>query len=57
VQDIDKFKTVESLLAKAFGEWRPAFIALEVPCPSAVSGVIVSMTAIAWIGADKPTVI
>ena len=34
MQDIDSFKTIERLLAKAFGKARPAIIALEVPWPS-----------------------
>lgn len=57
MQDMDSFKTVESLLAKAFGKWRPAIIALEVPRPSPVAGVRISMTAIAWFGEGKPIVI
>ena len=57
MQDIDSFKTIERLLAKAFGKARPAIIALEVPWPSPVAGVLVSMTAIAWFGAVKPTAI
>ena len=54
VQDIDSFKIVETLLARAFGKSKPAIIALEVPWPSPVAGVRVSMTAIAWFGAGKP---
>ena len=57
VQDIDSFKIIERLLAKAFGKWRPTIIALEVPWPSPVAGVRVSMTAIAWFGKDKPTTV
>lgn len=54
VQDIDDFKTVEIVLAKAFGKSRPALIALEVPWPSPIAGVQVSLTAIAWFGDGKP---
>lgn len=55
--DIDDFKIIERLLAQAFGKTRPALIALEVPWPSPVAGVRVSMTAIAWFGAGKPAAI
>ena len=57
VQDIKQFKTVESLLAKAFGKWRPALIALEVPRPAPLTGTRMSLTAIAWFGEGKPAVI
>ena len=57
VQDIDSFKTVECLLGKAFGKWRPAIIALEVPCPGPLAGARLSLTAIAWFGAGKPMVV
>lgn len=57
VRDIDSFKLVGQLLAEAFGKTRPAIIALEVPWPSPVSDVKVSMTAIGWFGEDKPAVI
>ena len=56
VQDINSFKAVERLLVKAFGKWRPAIIALEVPWPGPVAGARMSLTAIAWFGAGKPTV-
>ena len=56
MQDTDSFKTVERLLAKAFGKWRPAIIALEVPCPGPLAGARMSLTAIAWFGAAKPAV-
>jgi enamine deaminase RidA (YjgF/YER057c/UK114 family) len=57
MRDIDSFKTIERLLAKAFGKARPAIIALEVPWPCPVAGVLVSMTAIVWFGAGKPAAI
>ena len=57
VQDIKQFKTVEGLLAKAFGKWRPALIALEVPRPAPLTGTRMSLTAIAWFGEGKPAVI
>jgi 2-iminobutanoate/2-iminopropanoate deaminase len=57
LKDIDGFKIVESVLAKAFAKWRPAVVALEVPAVSPVAGVSVSMTAIAWFGAGKPAAI
>jgi len=57
MQDIGQRRTVERLLAKACGKWRPAIIALEVPSPSPVAGTRMSITAIAWFGSDKPTVI
>ena len=57
LQDIDSLKTVERLLAKAFGKRRPAIIALEVPWPGPVAGARISLTAIAWFGAGKPTIL
>jgi enamine deaminase RidA (YjgF/YER057c/UK114 family) len=54
VQDMDSFKIVETLLAKACGKQRPAIIALEVPRPGPVAGVRVAITAIAWFGEGKP---
>ena len=56
VQDIDRFGMVERLLAKAFGKWRPAIIALEVPSPGPLTGARISLTAIAWFGVDKPKI-
>jgi enamine deaminase RidA (YjgF/YER057c/UK114 family) len=57
VQDIGDFKTVESLLAKAFGKSRPALIALEVPRPAPIAGARMSLTAIGWFGEGKPAII
>jgi len=57
VQDIGDLKAVESLLIKAFGKWRPALIALEVPRPAPIAGACMSITAIAWFGQGKPAVI
>lgn len=54
VQDIDTFKTVERLLARAFARRRPAIIALEVPWPGPLAGARVSLTAVAWLGAGSP---
>ena len=57
VQDIDSFKIVERLLGRAFGKWRPAIIALEVPWAGPVADARISLTAIAWFGAGRPKVI
>ncbi len=54
LQDIDEFKTVERLLGKALGKWRPAIIALEVPRPAPLAGARISVTAIAWFGTSRP---
>jgi len=57
MKDIESFRLIERLLMKAFGKSRPAMIALEVPMPSPVAGVQVSITAIAWFGEGKPNAI
>ena len=57
VQDIQDSARVERLLASAFGKRRPALTVVEVPRPSPVAGAQVSLTAIAWLGADAPRVV
>ncbi len=55
VDSIDAFRTIEPVLARGFGQWRPALTVIETPWPAPVAGVRVSATAIAWLGADTPT--
>ena len=57
LQDMDSFEVAERLLIRAFGKWRPAMVALEVPRPSPLPGTRISMTAIAWCGEGRPMVI
>lgn len=53
--EIESLPTIETILAGAFGAWRPALAALEVSHPSPVSGTLVSLTAICWFGEGAPT--
>jgi enamine deaminase RidA (YjgF/YER057c/UK114 family) len=50
VSDIREFLTLEPMLARAFGESRPALTVIEVPAPGVVAGARISLTAIAWLG-------
>ena len=50
VDDMTRFQSVERVLRTAFGGWRPALTALEVPAVAPVRGAQVSMTAIGWFG-------
>jgi len=54
--DIRDFLALEPTLMRAFGDSRPALTVVEAPAPGPVVGARVSMTAIAWLGADAPTV-
>lgn len=53
LDDIRQFLAVEPHLLRVFGNARPAFTVVECPAPSPVTGVEVSMTAIAWVGAER----
>ncbi len=56
LSDIRDFLALEPVLARAGGDSRPALTVVEVPAPGAVGGARVSLTAIAWLGADAPAV-
>ena len=54
LDDVARFPQIERVLLKAFGKWRPALTVLEVPAPAPVRGARVSLTAIGWLGQEKP---
>jgi enamine deaminase RidA (YjgF/YER057c/UK114 family) len=54
IDDIEAFRPLETLFARAFGRWRPALTVIESPRPAPVIGARIAVTAIAWLGADAP---
>lgn len=57
LRNISHLPALAPLFQRYFPERRPAFTAIEVPAPAPVGGAEVSMTAIAWTGADAPEIV
>jgi len=54
LKDMDAWAAVGPILQRALGSWTPALTLLESPAPAPLPGAVVSVTAIVWLGTERP---